>query len=152
MARTELGVEHLLRRAGFGASQDDLKAFDDSSTSAVLDHLLDYEEQPDDVDSKIGNPAYVVVTFNVGGFQPNTNIEDARQRWLFRMVHSQRPLQEKMALFWHNHFATAYIKIAGAVGGAQGTKMMAQARRASRPAGSDRVVSRASRSAASATC
>ena len=25
MARGELGVEHLLRRAGFGASQDDLK-------------------------------------------------------------------------------------------------------------------------------
>ena len=28
--------------------------------------------------------------------------------------------QEKMALFWHNHFATAYSKIAGIVGGVQG--------------------------------
>ena len=27
-----------------------------------------------------------------------------------------RPLQEKMALFWHQHFATAYSKIANAVG------------------------------------
>ena len=60
-----------------------------------------------------------------GGFQPNSNIEDARQRWLFRMVHSRRPLQEKMALFWHNHFATAYSKIAGTFGAVQGTKMMA---------------------------
>ena len=41
------------------------------------------------------------------------------------MVHSERPLQEKMALFWHNHFATAYSKVAGTVGGLQGTKMMA---------------------------
>jgi uncharacterized protein (DUF1800 family) len=30
-----------------------------------------------------------------------------------------------MALFWHNHFATAYSKVAGAVGALQGTKMMA---------------------------
>ncbi len=124
MARTELGVEHLLRRAGFGASQDDLKAFEDSSTSAVLQYLLDYEKQPDDVDSKIGDPAYASITTG-GGFSPNLNIEHARQRWLFRMVHSKRPLQEKMALFWHNHFATAYSKIAGLVGGAQATRMMA---------------------------
>src|SRR5688572_175533 len=42
------------------------------------------------------------------------------------MVHSQRPLQEKMALFWHNHYATAYSKVAGMGGGPiQGTKMMA---------------------------
>ena len=41
------------------------------------------------------------------------------------MVHSQRPLQEKMALFWHNHFATAYSKIAGVFGAVQATKMMA---------------------------
>src|SRR6185295_2601542 len=60
-----------------------------------------------------------------GGFQPRTNITHSRQRWLFRMVHTQRPLQEKMALFWHNHFATAYSKVAGFGGAVQGTKMMA---------------------------
>ena len=47
-----------------------------------------------------------------------------RQRWLFRMIHSQRPLEEKMAMFWHNHFATAYSKIAGAVGQERATRMM----------------------------
>ena len=26
--------------------------------------------------------------------------------WLDRMVRSQRPLQEKLTLFWHDHFAT----------------------------------------------
>ena len=68
MARSELGVDHLLRRAGFGASQDDLKAFEDTSTSAVLQYLLDYEKQPDDVDSKIGDPAYASIALNVGWF------------------------------------------------------------------------------------
>jgi uncharacterized protein (DUF1800 family) len=124
MARSELGVEHLLRRAGFGASQDDLKAFEGTSTSGVLQHLLEYERQPDDVDSKIGDPAYASINPG-GGFSPNLNIEHARQRWLFRMLHSKRPLQEKMALFWHNHFATAYSKINGIVGGPQATRMLA---------------------------
>ena len=41
------------------------------------------------------------------------------------MIHSRRPLQERMALFWHNHFATAYSKINGTVGGPHATKMMA---------------------------
>src|SRR5262249_23683926 len=46
-------------------------------------------------------------------------------RWLFRMVHSRRPLQEKMALFWHNHFATAVSKVAGALGTDEGARYMA---------------------------
>ena len=125
MARGRTGIEHLLRRAGFGASPADLASFEGMSMSGVLDYLLDYEDQPDDVDSKIGNPSYVSIALRAGGFQPNTVIEDARQRWLFRMVHTQRPLQEKMALFWHNHFATAYSKIAGTFGNVQGTKLMA---------------------------
>ena len=122
MARTQLHLEHLLRRGGFGASPSELAALGDMSMSQGISYLLNYEDRPDDVDSKIGQPNYVSVTVR-GGF--GTNIDDARQRWLFRMVHSQRPLQEKMALFWHNHFATAYSKIAGAVGALQGTKMMA---------------------------
>jgi uncharacterized protein (DUF1800 family) len=124
MARGQLGVEHLLRRAGFGASQEDLKAFEGMSTSGVLQYLLDYEDQPDDVDAKMGDSAYALISRG-SGFSPNLNIEHARQRWLFRMVHTARPLQEKMALFWHNHFATAYSKINGAVGGGQATRMMA---------------------------
>lgn len=125
MARGNWQVEHLLRRAAFGPNADDLTRFGEVPASVVVAHLLDYERQPDDVDAKIGQSAYVGVTTRGGAFSPNTNIEDARQRWLFRMVHSQRPLQEKMALFWHNHFATAYSKLAGTVGAVQGTKMMA---------------------------
>jgi uncharacterized protein (DUF1800 family) len=125
MARGQPHTEHLLRRAAFGASQEEMALFDRLSSSQALDYLIEYERQPDDVDSKLGGAAYVAVTTRGGTFSPNTNIEDARQRWLFRMVHSQRPLQEKMALFWHNHFATAYTKVAGAVGPIRATKMFA---------------------------
>ncbi|MGH9349056.1 MAG: DUF1800 domain-containing protein [Vicinamibacterales bacterium] len=122
MARGHRQIEHLLRRAGFGASLDDLTRFQDLAVTVVTDLLLNPGN--DDVDSHIGEAAYVSVTTR-GTFSPNTNIEDARQRWLFRMVHSPNPLVEKMALFWHNHFATAYSKVAGFAGALQGTRMMA---------------------------
>jgi uncharacterized protein (DUF1800 family) len=50
------------------------------------------------------------------------------------MVHGPRPLQEKMTLFWHNHFATGYAKVAGILGGTEATRMMA-ARPAEDPGG-----------------
>ena len=114
--------EHILRRMGFGASPDDLAYYGDLSPLALVQTLLNYEQVPDDVDANIGRPEFAGITTR-GQFSPDTAINDARQRWLFRMVHSRRPLQEKMALFWHNHFATAYSKIAGAFGGVHATKM-----------------------------
>jgi uncharacterized protein (DUF1800 family) len=41
------------------------------------------------------------------------------------MIHTRRPLQEKMALFWHNHFATAYSKLNADSGAVQAAKMLA---------------------------
>jgi uncharacterized protein (DUF1800 family) len=125
MARGDRPIDHLLRRAAFGARASELSAYSGQSLSTVIETLLDVERQADDIDARIGDPAYAGVTPRSGQFSPYTNIDDARQRWLFRMVHSPRPLEEKMALFWHNHFATAYGKVAGAVGALQATKMMA---------------------------
>ena len=89
-----------------------------------VDTLVGYESIPDTVDTLIAKPGYVGMTVN-GPFLPQGNINHARQRWLFRMVHSDRPLQEKMTLFWHNHFATGYNKIAGALGAAEGARYLA---------------------------
>ena len=127
MARgREQHIEHLLRRAAFGAAEEDVTRYAAMPYVAAVERLLGFERVPDDVDDQIGRPGYVGVTARAaGGFQPLTNIDDTRQRWLFRMVHSQRPLQEKMALFWHNHFATAYSKVSGTVGGADATRMFA---------------------------
>jgi uncharacterized protein (DUF1800 family) len=110
---------------GFGASPAELAAWAGVPIDTVIDRLLNYESASTDHDSKIGLPDYVGITTASGQpFSANTLINDARQRWLFRMVHSQRPLEEKMALFWHNHFATAYSKVAGAVGQERATRMM----------------------------
>jgi uncharacterized protein (DUF1800 family) len=117
-------LNHLLRRAAFGASPADVEVFRDMSVGAAVMYLVDYEARPDDVDGRIGRPDHALVSTK-DLFSPNTDIEDARQRWLFRMIHSRRPLQEKMALFWHNHFATAYSKLVGDSGATQATKMLA---------------------------
>jgi len=129
-SRREQEIDHLYRRAGFGASQEEVEDYTNlsfASYAASVARLLNYSDIPDDVDSLIGRSGYVGVTARSGsGFQPANNILDARQRWLFRMVHTKRPLQEKMALFWHNHFATAYTKVVGDIGdGAFATKMLA---------------------------
>ncbi len=116
-------LDHVLRRMGFGASSADLDRFARAPLVGVVGYLLNYDRAPDDVDAKINDAAYIGVTTR-GQFQPNSVINDARQRWLFRMVHTERPLQEKLALFWHNHFATAYTKVAGTFGAEHGTKMM----------------------------
>jgi uncharacterized protein (DUF1800 family) len=117
-------VEHLLRRAGFGVSGDELERYSRMSIAQTVNALVDYEDVADDVDDKISTPGYVLTT-SVGRFTPSANIAHARQRWLFRMVHSARPLQEKMTLFWHNHFATAFNKISAAFNGAEATRYMA---------------------------
>ena len=121
-------VQHLLRRAGFGTTTAEGASFSQRGLAATLESLVEFHRTPDDVDALIGQAGYAAVTPSAGmsePFSPSTSINDARQRWLFRMVHSRRPLQEKMALFWHQHFATAYSKIANAVGGAAATQMMA---------------------------
>lgn len=124
MAIREERIEHLLRRAGFGASPDELEGSVQTGYIGTLQGLMHYEDYRDDVDSHISTPGYIGVTSR-GQFMPNANITDARQRWLFRLVHTQRPLQEKMTLYWHHHFATAYSKVAGAFGSTEATRMMA---------------------------
>ena len=123
----EQEIDHLLRRAGFGASEDEVTAYTNlgfAGFSAAVSQVLNYKAVADDVDGVIGKPGYVGITAR-GEFLPASNIADARQRWLFRMVHSRRQLEEKMTLFWHNHFATAHSKIAGDVGAAEATRMLA---------------------------
>ena len=126
MARPSPAVEHLLRRAGFGATPEEREKFSRYTVPNAIVALTSPDRVNTDVDRFIGTPGYVGITVRNPGFAPNTNITDARQRWLFRMVHSPAPLQEKMTLFWHHHFATAFSKIAATFNSnADATRMMA---------------------------
>jgi uncharacterized protein (DUF1800 family) len=125
MARLNPEIDHLLRRAGFGVSAAEVDTFRNMSRSAAVDHLVNYEGRPDDVDERIGRRDHALVATTRDAFTPDIDIDDARQRWMFRMIHTRRPLQEKMAMFWHNHFATAFSKLAMNSGTLQAAKMLA---------------------------
>ena len=153
MARPSPAVEHLLRRAGFGATPEEGAKFSRMTLPTAIAALVNFDPSKTDIDSAIGTPGYVGITIRTA-FAPNTSITDARQRWLFRMVHSPAPLQEKMTLFWHHHFATAYSKINGSVGNQPDATRMMAAKKSQDSTGMRGQIEllRDTRSAISATC
>ena len=98
-------MAHLLRRAGFGAAPGEVEQRLNAGFEATVHSLVESASVADglqDVDGLIGG----ILDFN--------NIEDVRTWWIYRMVHSQRPLVEKMAFFWHGHFASSVGKVGNA--------------------------------------
>jgi uncharacterized protein (DUF1800 family) len=86
-------IAHLLRRAGFGVSQQELDEYVRLGFDGAVARLLDYEQQPEPPDQvapeTVGLPVW----------------------WLEKMLHTNRPLQEKMTLFWHGHLTSATQKV-----------------------------------------
>src|SRR5579862_3413769 len=91
-------VAHLLRRAGFGASPSELEVYAAKGYEAVVDDLLHPERFPEIDDD------FVARYFDGEGLNVRAGA------WIYRMINSRRPLEEKMALFWHHVFATAWYK------------------------------------------
>ena len=96
-------MAHLMRRAGFGATRDELEGLTERGYEQTVDQLLNPEEQPE-VDR------YMLHRYHPTVQHPDTFIA-ARLNWLYHLVNTKRPLQEKMALFWHNVFATGLAKV-----------------------------------------
>ena len=99
--RTAL-LAHLMRRAGVGATQDELEALAERPYEEVVEDLLHPERFAEVSDDALYR-YYPQMT------APDTTGASAG-RWVYRMVNTQRPLEEKMALFWHHVFATAWFK------------------------------------------
>ena len=96
-------MAHLMRRAGFGASRKELESRVAQGYEATVEELLDPESQPA-VDDDI---LYRYFPNYEGGMAP----VQAQAQWIYRMVNTQRPLEEKMVLFWHQLFATGNSKV-----------------------------------------
>ena len=97
-------VAHLLRRAGFGTTEAELNFYTQLGYAQTLERLLNYEQVDDSVIEQQVSQTSIT----------RRDVEPARLSWMMRMLHTQRPLQEKMVLFWHTHFATAASKVRGA--------------------------------------
>lgn len=83
MARRDERIEHLLRRAGFGASPAGLGEFTELGYQAARDLLVFYELAPDEVDLRIDQPGHVGVS-NVGRLH-QTARHQQRERTGFRL-------------------------------------------------------------------
>ena len=92
---------HLMRRAGFGATREELEALAEREYEELVEELLHPERFPD-VDED--------VLERYCGWLEGVQGKVWSGVWIYRMVNSQRPLEEKMALFWHHVFATGVSK------------------------------------------
>src|SRR2546421_264420 len=95
-------MAHLLRRAGFGAARDELEAYAARPYDQVVEGLVNPERFPELEEDVLAR------------YYPHLTNQDNQQtwnaRWFWRMINTQRPLEEKMALFWHHVFATGWTK------------------------------------------
>ncbi len=142
---------HLLERAGFGGTPDDIAQLAARSPEDAVSLLVDWERVPNGhleefdhsgifLSGMIEVPrsraqavrdarrdgAALGVTIKPGGSRPLQPVVNAffyilnadrleirrlSRWWGERMMKTERPLQEKLALFWHGHFATGNVKV-----------------------------------------
>ena len=92
---------HLMRRAGFGATREELETLAERDYEGLVADLVNPERFPP-VDEDVLERYY--------GWLEGVQGKVWAGVWIYRMVNSQRPLEEKMALFWHHVFATGVSK------------------------------------------
>ena len=97
-------MAHLMRRAGFGVSWDDLEKRVAQGYEETVEELLNPEIMPSADED-------LLFRYHPLTELPATNPFHGPANWLYHMINSQRPLQEKMALFWHQVFATGNSKV-----------------------------------------
>ncbi len=143
---------HLLERAGFGGTPEEIQALAEMPVAGAVNHIVDYEGidasaladfdesglWDHGMDPFPPSRAEAVRIARSGGralgeevlppgssrrLQPvvdkffyglRANALETRRValwWADRMVATPRPLEEKMTLFWHGHFATSETKV-----------------------------------------
>ena len=98
-------MAHLMRRAGFGATREELEQYVAKGYDATVEELIN---PPDDMPAgdMIGLLRYMPNCLLPGGVP-----QPGQYNWMYNMITTQRPLVEKTALFWHQVFATGNSKV-----------------------------------------
>lgn len=81
---------HLLRRAAFGATPTEVDQAVARGLAATVDDLLTMKPIPQELIDLA-----------------ETHENNVEHRWLVHLIESPNPLHERMALFWHDRFATS---------------------------------------------
>ena len=94
---------HLFRRAGFGATRDELQTAVDAGPAATVDSLLNGTVEPDSFLTEVDSLANASLATG--------NPRQLSAWWAYRMLTTPAQLLEKTTLFWHGHFATSAAKV-----------------------------------------
>ncbi len=125
-------ASHLLNRAGFGGTPEDIAALVRMGPHEAINHIVYYQSIPDDLPAlefgplshrefsnfreirrflrpltKAQRREYFQLTVQAGF----SKMQEMRCWWINRMVKTRRPLQEKMTLFWHGLFVSAFSSV-----------------------------------------
>src|SRR5687767_13208845 len=115
------GARHLLNRAGFGASDGEIRDLAALTRGEAVDRLLAGSRR----EPVLAPPAFVQEPFlpyyRIRDLDAEDRMAELRKRlvqsfelrawWLHEMALTPSPLTERMTLFWHNHFATSQQKV-----------------------------------------
>ena len=88
---TTAEVRHLLRRAGLGPTPKEVDQLAGLTRGQAADELLSRPSK----------------RFRPGG----RDFNKSHDKWLKFMVKGKRPLQSRMALFWHDHFSVNFSTV-----------------------------------------
>jgi uncharacterized protein (DUF1800 family) len=115
-------ARHLLFRAGFGGSPAEVEKLCALGLDKAVDQLVDYQKTADvETPLKVEPPPEPnrEELRKLSPEQKQKVVQQARRRdqdqmreikdwWVRRMFQSPHPLEEKLVLFWHGHFATEF--------------------------------------------
>jgi len=131
-------ARHLLWRAGFGGPPSQIQLLASWGPERAVDYLLNYTEvdfkpvakdafdknimrPPTPDEQQLANKARraqdedTLAKIRTERMEREKNdrkqMKDLQKWWLARMIETPRPLEEKMTLLWHGHFATSYRTI-----------------------------------------
>jgi uncharacterized protein (DUF1800 family) len=132
-------ARHLLWRAGFGGTPKQIAFLASMPPEDAVSAFLDFDRssgypdvKPDDFDDSIMTPpteeqrreiqrvrraqdedtlAKIRLARQQREQQDRRQMNAMQRWWLRRLIESPRPMEEKLALFWHGHFATSYRTI-----------------------------------------
>lgn len=113
---------HLLRRAGFGGTPEQVEYLARLGRENAIEYLLNYEKIPDTLRPPALFPPPDPPPRGASREEQQRYRMQQRRRdqlqfqrivqwWIDAMVSTPRPLQEKMVLFWHGHFTSGYREV-----------------------------------------
>jgi uncharacterized protein (DUF1800 family) len=126
-------IIHLLKRTMFGSRKSDVDFFKGKTVSQAVDALLNIpgtvatapvkNYSPSSTTTPANDPDWQLAAgqpwvnvFTTDGSVNSSRIASYKAWWIGLMISQDRNIQEKMVLFWHNHFSTETNDVNIAIG------------------------------------